>query len=98
MLSDAGGKIGAVYSVYDDEAGVDIRGRFLIDPDRVIQATEVLTPFVRRTVAELIRPVKAFQRSVTSVSTGRSSQQLLLFSEMGGSSLAGALRGQLGLV
>ena len=61
MLSDAGGKIGAVYGVYDEDAGVDIRGRFLIDPDGVIQAMEVLTPSVGRNVAELIRQVKAFQ-------------------------------------
>lgn len=44
MLSDAGGRIGKVYGVYDEEAGVDIRGRFLIDPDGIIQAMEVLTP------------------------------------------------------
>jgi peroxiredoxin (alkyl hydroperoxide reductase subunit C) len=61
MLSDAGGRIGAVYGVYDEEAGVDIRGRFLIDPDGVIQAMEILTPPVGRNVAELIRQVKAFQ-------------------------------------
>jgi alkyl hydroperoxide reductase subunit AhpC len=61
MLADAGGKIGAVYGVYDDLAGVNIRGRFLIDPDGVIQAMEVLTPSVGRNVAELIRQVKAFQ-------------------------------------
>jgi len=61
MLSDQGGKIGAVYGVYDEAAGVDIRGRFLIDPDGVIQAMEVLTPPVGRNPAELIRQVKAFQ-------------------------------------
>jgi alkyl hydroperoxide reductase subunit AhpC len=61
MLSDAGGRIGTVYGVYDEEAGVDIRGRFLIDPDGIIQAMEVLTPTVGRNVAELIRQVKAFQ-------------------------------------
>ncbi len=61
MLSDAGGKIGAVYGVYDEDAGVDIRGRFLIDPDGVVQAMEILTPSVGRNVAELIRQVKAFQ-------------------------------------
>ncbi len=37
MLADAGGKIGKVYGVYDEEAGVNIRGRFLIDPDGIIQ-------------------------------------------------------------
>ena len=61
MLSDAGGRIGSVYGVHDEEAGVDIRGRFIIDPDGVIQAMEVLTPSVGRNVAELIRQVKAFQ-------------------------------------
>ena len=61
MLSDAGGMIGEVYGVYDEEAGVDIRGRFLIDPDFVIRAMEVMTPEVGRNVLELIRQVKAFQ-------------------------------------
>lgn len=61
MLSDAGGRIGRVYGVYDEEAGVNIRGRFLIDPDGVIQAMEVLTAPVGRNVAELIRQVKAYQ-------------------------------------
>jgi len=61
MLADAGGKIGAVYGVYDTLAGVNIRGRFIIDPDGVIQGMEVLTPAVGRNVAELIRQVKAFQ-------------------------------------
>ncbi len=61
MLSDAGGKIGTVYGVYDEEAGVDIRGRFIIDPDFVIRAMEVLTPEVGRNPDELIRQVKAYQ-------------------------------------
>ena len=61
MLSDAGGRIGTIYGVYDENAGVDIRGRFLIDPDGILQAMEVLTPSVGRNVAELIRQVKAFQ-------------------------------------
>ncbi len=61
MLSDAGGRIGRIYGVYDEDAGVDIRGRFLIDPDGVIQAMELLTPPVGRNVAELIRQVQAFK-------------------------------------
>lgn len=61
MLSDAGGKIGRVYGVYDDASGVDIRGRFIIDPDGVIQAMEVLTPSVGRNPNELIRQLHAFQ-------------------------------------
>jgi alkyl hydroperoxide reductase subunit AhpC len=61
MLSDAGGKIGQLYGVYDEAGGVDIRGRFLIDPDGVIQAMEVLTPPVGRSVSELFRQLQAFQ-------------------------------------
>jgi alkyl hydroperoxide reductase subunit AhpC len=61
MLSDAGGKIGQVYGVYDEAAGVDIRGRFLIDPDGIIQGAEIMTPSVGRNVAELVRQVSAFQ-------------------------------------
>jgi alkyl hydroperoxide reductase subunit AhpC len=61
MLSDAGGRIGQVYGVYDESAGVDIRGRFIIDPDFVIRAMEVLTAEVGRNPQELIRQVKAFQ-------------------------------------
>jgi alkyl hydroperoxide reductase subunit AhpC len=61
MLSDAGGRIGQMYGVYDEGAGVDIRGRFLIDPDGIIQAMEVLAPPVGRNVNELFRQVQAFQ-------------------------------------
>lgn len=64
MLSDGGGRIGTVYGVYDEEAGVDIRGRFLIDPDFVVRGMEVLTPEVGRNVSELIRQIKAFQHVV----------------------------------
>lgn len=43
MISDAGGRIGAVYGAYNEAAGVNIRGRFIIDPDFVIRAMEVFT-------------------------------------------------------
>jgi len=61
MLSDGGGRIGQIYGVYDEAGGVDIRGRFIIDPEFVIRAMEVLTPEVGRNPAELLRQVKAFQ-------------------------------------
>jgi alkyl hydroperoxide reductase subunit AhpC len=62
MLSDGGGKLGTAYGVYDPEAGVENRGRFLIDPDGVIQGYEVLTPPVGRNVGETLRQIQAFQR------------------------------------
>ena len=61
MLSDAGGKIGSIYGVYDEANGVNTRGRFIIDPDGVIQAMEILTPPVGRNVSELFRQIQAFQ-------------------------------------
>jgi len=61
MVADAAGRLGTAYGVHDDEAGVDVRGRFIIDPDGVIQAMEVLTPPVGRRVAETLRQIKAFQ-------------------------------------
>jgi peroxiredoxin (alkyl hydroperoxide reductase subunit C) len=66
MLSDGGGKIGSAYGVYDEAAGVDIRGRFIIDPDFVVRAMEVLTPEVGRNPAELLRQIKAFQHVVAT--------------------------------
>jgi alkyl hydroperoxide reductase subunit AhpC len=61
MLSDQGGRIGTVYGVYDEAAGVNVRGRFLVDPDGIVQAMEVLTPPVGRNPDELIRQVQAYQ-------------------------------------
>ena len=36
MASDTGGDIGTLYGVYDEEARVEMRGRFIIDPDGII--------------------------------------------------------------
>ena len=61
MLSDPGGNVGSLYGVYDEEEGVNFRGRFIIDPDGVIQAMEMLTPPVGRNFVELLRQVQAYQ-------------------------------------
>ncbi len=61
MLSDQDGTVGKLYGVYDEKQGIELRGRFIIDPDGVIQGYEVLTPPVGRNVAETIRQIQAFQ-------------------------------------
>ncbi len=61
MLSDAGGRVGKVYGVFDEDAGIETRGRFIIDPDGVVQAFEVLTPAVGRNIAETLRQIQALQ-------------------------------------
>lgn len=55
------GKVGTIFGIYDEDAGVETRGRFIIDPDGVIQGYEVLTPPVGRNVNESLRQVQAFQ-------------------------------------
>jgi len=61
MMSDAGGKVGTLYGIYDEMGGIETRGRFIIDPDGNIQAYEVLTPPVGRNIKETIRQLQAFQ-------------------------------------
>ena len=61
MVSDQAGNIGRAYGVYDENMGIEMRGRFIIDPDGVVQAMEVLTPPVGRMFAETVRQVQAFQ-------------------------------------
>lgn len=61
MLSDQGGRVGTLYGVFDPDSGVEMRGRFIIDPDGNVQGYEVLTPPVGRNVNETIRQVQAYQ-------------------------------------
>jgi NADH-dependent peroxiredoxin subunit C len=61
MLADPAGKIGSLYNVFDEEINQNIRGRFIIDPDGIMQAAEILTPPVGRNTSEMIRQIKAFQ-------------------------------------
>ena len=38
MASDQAGNVGRAYGVWDENQGIELRGRFIIDPDGVIQA------------------------------------------------------------
>ena len=69
MMSDAGGKVGTLYGIYDETGGIETRGRFIIDPDGNIQAYEVLTPPVGRNIKETIRQLQAFQHVRASKGT-----------------------------
>ena len=66
MLSDAGGRIGALYGAYDSEKGVDQRGRFLIDPAGVIQSMEIVADPVGRDISEALRQLRALQHHQTT--------------------------------
>jgi alkyl hydroperoxide reductase subunit AhpC len=61
MSSHWAGSLGRAYSVYDEAQGIELRGRFIIDPDGVIQGMEVLTPPVGRKFSETVRQIQVFQ-------------------------------------
>ena len=61
MVADQAGNVGRAYGCWDEDQGVELRGRFIIDPDGVIQAMGVLTPPVGRKLAETIRQIQAYQ-------------------------------------
>jgi alkyl hydroperoxide reductase subunit AhpC len=69
MASDQAGNVGRAFGVWDENQGIELRGRFIIDPDGVIQAMEVLTPPVGRKFAETMRQIKAFQHVRASKGT-----------------------------
>jgi len=69
MASDQAGNVGRAFGVWDENQGIELRGRFIIDPDGVIQAMEVLTPPVGRKFSETVRQIQAFQHVRTSKGT-----------------------------
>jgi peroxiredoxin (alkyl hydroperoxide reductase subunit C) len=69
MATDAAGNVGKVYGVYDENTGVELRGRFIINPEGVIQGMEVLIPPVGRKLAETFRQIHAFQHIRASQGT-----------------------------
>lgn len=61
MGSDQNGQMGSEYGVWNQAKGVEQRGRFLIDPDGIIQSMEIIGNPVGQNVDENIRQVQAFQ-------------------------------------
>jgi peroxiredoxin (alkyl hydroperoxide reductase subunit C) len=61
MISDPEGKIGALFGVYDAKAGLDLRSHFLIDPQGIVQAMEILAAPIGRNVPEILRQLRALQ-------------------------------------
>ncbi len=61
MGSDPTGEVARAYGVYSEKDGVAFRGRFIIDPDGVIQAYEVVNLSMGRNIRELIRQLQALK-------------------------------------
>lgn len=61
MASDPSGTVSRSYGVWQSGSGLNQRGRFIIDPDGVIQGVEVLAGPIGRNVDELFRQIEAMQ-------------------------------------
>lgn len=61
LVSDLNKTIARDYNVLDEEAGVAVRGLFIIDPDGVIMHATVNNLPVGRNVDETLRVLQAFQ-------------------------------------
>lgn len=61
MVCDVAGRVGRLYDVFNEQAGVDDRGSFIINPEGIVSGCEVLTAPVGRNIDELLRLFHAFQ-------------------------------------
>lgn len=61
MISDPEGLAGALYGVYDVDFKSHRRGRFIIDPDGVIQSMEVVSDSMGRSIPEMLRQIRALR-------------------------------------
>ncbi len=61
LLGDLGKKVSADYGVLEENAGVALRGLFLVDPEGTVQHVTVNNLSVGRSTKEAMRVLKSFQ-------------------------------------
>ena len=59
MVADPTGNLCREFGTYIDEAGLSLRGSFIIDPDGVLKAYEIHDNSIGRSAAEILRKVQA---------------------------------------
>ena len=59
MLADPTGNLCREFGTYIDEAGLSLRGTFIIDPDGVLKAYEIHDNSIGRSAKEILRKVQA---------------------------------------
>ncbi|MFQ6372949.1 peroxiredoxin [Shewanella sp. YIC-542] len=63
MGADNTGNVARKFGVWNEQEGVALRGRFIINPDGVVVAEETVADSVGRSVVELIRQIEAWQHA-----------------------------------
>ncbi len=61
--ADNTGDVARKFGVWNEKAGVALRGRFIINPDGIVVSEETVADSVGRNVAELIRQIEAWQHA-----------------------------------
>ena len=59
MLADPAGKLSRAFGTYMEEAGLSLRGSFLVDPDGVLRTAEYHDNSIGRSGQELLRKLQA---------------------------------------
>lgn len=59
MAADHNGKLSRELGIYDEDAGMARRAVFIIDPDGVLRAVEIVADAIGRNASEILRKLKA---------------------------------------
>lgn len=59
MVADPTGRLCRAFGTYLDEAGLSLRGSFIVDPDGVLKAYEIHDNSIGRSAQELLRKLQA---------------------------------------
>lgn len=59
MIADPTGKLCKEFGTYIDEAGLSLRGTFIIDPDGILKAMEIHDNSIGRSAKEILRKLQA---------------------------------------
>mgnify|MGYP001559378743 CR=1 FL=1 len=59
MAADHNGKFSRELGIYDEENGMAQRAVFIIDPDGILRATEIVADAIGRNASEILRKLKA---------------------------------------
>lgn len=61
MAADHNGRFSRALGIYDEEKGLAQRAAFIVDPEGILRATEIVSDAIGRNAEELVRQLKALQ-------------------------------------
>jgi len=66
LVADPDGTVGSLYGVYIQSQKLHLRSHFIIDPEGLLQAMEIISPFIGRSVSEILRQLRALKEYRTT--------------------------------